>query len=483
MTRGFVAFALAFAAFLPLAAGCAADEAEAGEAAYPTAVGYTPPPSEPPPRPAQSSPPGDPAAMGADPASPPGAPPSQVVVGDGNDDNGDGVANEDESGPPGDAYADTDPSALNDFRSTLDPYGTWADDPNYGTVWVPSQAVVGDDFAPYVSGGHWAYDDDYTWVSDYDWGWAPFHYGRWVYGGRGWSWIPGRAYSGAWVSWRYGAGDYVGWGPMAPSWCWRGGRSVALNFVPRVPYAFVGSHNLFVPSLGSHLVVGPEAAVIGARTRPWVVARPGVGQSLHMGPPPSTLNIASTAVVRSSGNPGLAEARAFARPSTARALGASAPRAFGPREVTAGWSARGVVSTQPAYPSVYSSHFGGRLGAGFRGSATSAPPTRSIEGTRPYYGSMRGGPSYGPGSGYRSIGGGPSYGGGYRGPVGGSMGGYRGPVGGSMGGGGYARPSAAPAPAAGGFRSGGGFSGGGSVFHGSGGGGGGSRGGGRGGRR
>src|ERR1035441_2081240 len=93
-------------------------------------------------------------------------------------------------GVDGDQYSDTDPSALTDFRAPLDPYGVWVDDPNYGTIWVPNSDAVGADFTPYVSGGHWTYDDDdWVWVSDYPWGWAPFHYGRWVaIDGRGWGW-------------------------------------------------------------------------------------------------------------------------------------------------------------------------------------------------------------------------------------------------------------------------------------------------------
>src|SRR5580658_4597889 len=43
----------------------------------------------------------------------------------------------------GDSYADTDPTALTDFHATLDPHGTWMDDPTYGTVWVPNTAEVG----------------------------------------------------------------------------------------------------------------------------------------------------------------------------------------------------------------------------------------------------------------------------------------------------------------------------------------------------
>ena len=122
-----------------------------------------------------------------------------------------------------DAYADTDPSALQDFHPALDPYGTWVDDPTYGTVWVPNRDVVGDDFEPYVTAGHWVYDDDdgYIWISDYEWGWAPYHYGRWVWvDGTGWVWIPGRVYAGAWVEWRTGDEEYayVGWAPLPPLW-------------------------------------------------------------------------------------------------------------------------------------------------------------------------------------------------------------------------------------------------------------------------
>ena len=73
--------------------------------------------------------------------------------------------------------------------------------------------VVGADFAPYQTSGHWALDDneDWMWVSDYDWGWAPFHYGRWFqYPGRGWAWVPGKEYAGAWVTWRNSDDSSVG---------------------------------------------------------------------------------------------------------------------------------------------------------------------------------------------------------------------------------------------------------------------------------
>ena len=42
--------------------------------------------------------------------------------------------------------------------------------------------------------GHWVWVDPWgwTWIDDAPWGFAPFHYGRWVATPAGWGWIPGR---------------------------------------------------------------------------------------------------------------------------------------------------------------------------------------------------------------------------------------------------------------------------------------------------
>lgn len=100
------------------------------------------------------------------------------------------------------------------FYDALSPYGDWIYDPSYGYVWAPQ---VYDDFRPYYSAGRWVMTDfGNTWVSDYDWGWAPFHYGRWTYSPYyGWLWIPGTTWGPAWVSWRYGGGNF-GWAPLGP---------------------------------------------------------------------------------------------------------------------------------------------------------------------------------------------------------------------------------------------------------------------------
>jgi hypothetical protein len=110
-----------------------------------------------------------------------------------------------------------DPQAYTQFQNELAPYGSWSNDPTYGNVWSPYAQTVGTDFVPYASCGHWLMSEyGWTWISDWNWGWAPFHYGRWTtIAGRGWSWIPGTMWGPGWVSWRSGHG-YVGWSPLPP---------------------------------------------------------------------------------------------------------------------------------------------------------------------------------------------------------------------------------------------------------------------------
>jgi hypothetical protein len=71
---------------------------------------------------------------------------------------------------------------------------------------------------PYGDRGRWVYTDcGWYWQSDYSWGWAAFHYGRWFNDARlGWCWAPDRVWGPAWVSWRSSA-DYCGWAPLPPS--------------------------------------------------------------------------------------------------------------------------------------------------------------------------------------------------------------------------------------------------------------------------
>jgi ferric-dicitrate binding protein FerR (iron transport regulator) len=127
----------------------------------------------------------------------------------------------------------------------LDAYGTWRRTPEYGPVWVPSSVEPG--WAPYAY-GHWIYEDPWgwTWVDDAPWGFAPFHYGRWVSFGGYWGWAPGPYYGGwargwyapALVAWYGGGGWGVGFGGFGFGegfgWC-------ALGFgEPFIPWYHTG---------------------------------------------------------------------------------------------------------------------------------------------------------------------------------------------------------------------------------------------------
>ncbi len=191
--------------------------------------------------------------------------------------------------------ADADPSVLADVRDQLSPFGTWSEDATYGTVWTPLPQTAGGDFTPYGTAGHWTHDStDYTWVSDYAWGWIAFHYGRWVRVGTRWSWIPGRTFRGAWVTWTTDASGAVGWAPTSPTFAWRAGVAVAVAAPPPV-FVYVRANDLFALDVGARRLGGEHVAQT-------VVVR---------GPPPESLHITTTAVRRTPPNdPGLARARA-----------------------------------------------------------------------------------------------------------------------------------------------------------------------------
>ncbi len=72
----------------------------------------------------------------------------------------------------------------------LDEYGSWDNDYQYGRIWYPT--AVAANWAPYRNGRwSWVQPWGWTWVDDAAWGFAPFHYGRWVRVGPRWAWSPG----------------------------------------------------------------------------------------------------------------------------------------------------------------------------------------------------------------------------------------------------------------------------------------------------
>ncbi len=143
----------------------------------------------------------------------------------------------------------------------LDDNGSWRRTPDNGDVWFPRTTEAG--WAPYHS-GHWDYIEPwgYTWIDDEPWGFAPFHYGRWVNYEGSWGWVPAAprsqgaeyvrpVYAPALVAWvggphfaigigvggggdSYGSGVDVGWFPLGPREVYVPSYPVSRNYVNNV---------------------------------------------------------------------------------------------------------------------------------------------------------------------------------------------------------------------------------------------------------
>lgn len=235
------------------------------------------------------------------------------------------------------------------FEGTLSPYGEWIAVGRFGRVWRPYRTLVGADFRPYLSGGHWVYTDyGWTFESDYSWGWAPFHYGRWLMDDYyGWVWVPGTEWGPAWVDWRFGGG-YVGWVPLAPvgftvsygfyqpHWCFvpvthfvvRDVYHYALP-VERVHVAYSATTPIREPVHygGTQWNAGPPpgqvSQVVGHPIQPVSITppRPGQVQAVRLGPP--------SGVAVSSGSPGIQGQAPGGSPVHSPGMSPSSPQAFG----------------------------------------------------------------------------------------------------------------------------------------------------------
>lgn len=154
----------------------------------------------------------------------------------------------------------------------LDDYGQWSETPEYGAIWFPRSVAA--DWAPYRS-GHWAWVAPWgwTWVGHEPWGFAPFHYGRWVRHHGIWGWVPGArlarpVYAPALVAWTSAPGIHisissgraptVGWFPLAPREVYVPIYRSSEHHVRRVNATHVST----IPNL-AHIVSNPHEAIRG----------------------------------------------------------------------------------------------------------------------------------------------------------------------------------------------------------------------------
>ena len=176
----------------------------------------------------------------------------------------------------------------------LDQYGEWIQEPAYGALWIPTR--VQRDWVPYRY-GHWSYlrTWGWTWVDDQPWGYAPFHYGRWVRARDRWCWYPGQrderpVWAPALVAWVGGSNwnvgvrsgfssPAVGWYPLAPSERYNPTFTSNPGYVSRVNNIVI--NNVTVHNYGARRPAEDNLAqAVTVVSRDNMLARRSVAQSM-----------------------------------------------------------------------------------------------------------------------------------------------------------------------------------------------------------
>ena len=171
-----------------------------------------------------------------------------------------------------------------------------SDDPSYvdqdvdqNYIWRPYEAHD-QNWNPY-SNGRWEWTNrGWVWLSDYDWGWAAYHYGRWWYSPiYGWVWSPGHTWAASWVTF-YCDDDYIGWYPVTPwsHWHWDNDYVCVENnyYYNYYNYTYVYEHN-FNQHISPRVIIDPRI-VPGLQGNSSVGVAPG-GYLTSQGPKVQTI--------------------------------------------------------------------------------------------------------------------------------------------------------------------------------------------------
>jgi hypothetical protein len=152
----------------------------------------------------------------------------------------------------------------------LERHGRWDRHPEYGSIWYPHLVAPG--WAPYRV-GHWAWVAPWgwTWIDDAPWGFAPFHYGRWVSWHGRWGWVPGAyvarpVYAPALVAWLGGGNVSVGISIGAP----------AVGWVPLAPHEVFRPYYAYTPRYWQRINPGHRYEPRPVRTGPIMYTNQGV---------------------------------------------------------------------------------------------------------------------------------------------------------------------------------------------------------------
>jgi hypothetical protein len=159
-------------------------------------------------------------------------------------------------------------------------FGTWSVAPDGARLWTPAKLPAG--WAPYRQGA-WSWNSPWgwTWVDEQPWGFAPFHYGRWLSVKGRWAWTPGQwgtarpVYAPALVGWFGGpaltvdGAPAVGWVALAPDEPVFPGYAVSAKYWNALTNASVTpAHRRAVAIAGRARLVPEGAAVYANRAVP-----------------------------------------------------------------------------------------------------------------------------------------------------------------------------------------------------------------------
>jgi len=156
-----------------------------------------------------------------------------------------------------------------DVRAELKRHGEWLVVAPWGRVWHPNASEVGDDFAPYLTGGGWVRGaDGWRFESRWPWGQYVFQRGRWFMADDlGWLWMPDETPVPPQVQWRVGDG-FIGWSPLPPEV--QGARHQA------PPWFYVKQRYFSARELQPYTVKLADVAKVHAGAQPMTTAGPDV---------------------------------------------------------------------------------------------------------------------------------------------------------------------------------------------------------------
>jgi len=174
-------------------------------------------------------------------------------------------------------------------------FGAWSMGAGGLRLWTPAKLPAG--WQPYQQGAwSWKQPWGWTWVDDQPWGFAPFHYGRWLRAKGRWAWTPGQwgsarpVFAPALVAWIGGpalsvdGGPAIGWVALAPdepvfpgyavsAKYWNAITEPAVAPAARRPVAISGRVRLLPVGAATYAnakVPGAATVVAASALGPWV---------------------------------------------------------------------------------------------------------------------------------------------------------------------------------------------------------------------